>query len=104
MIFVLSDTHVPERMKELPRKLVQRIERADLILHAGDFVAWDVFRQLDSLAEVHAVRGNMDDAKLRAFLPETKVVKVSGKKIGVARIGLALGIAGESAPAVRRGL
>jgi putative phosphoesterase len=83
MIFVLSDTHVPERIKELPRKLVERIGPADLILHAGDFVVWEVFRQLGSLATVHAVRGNVDDAKLRRFLPETKVVEVNGKRIGL---------------------
>jgi putative phosphoesterase len=83
MIFVLSDTHVPERMKELPRNLVERIGPADLILHAGDFVVWEVFRQLSSLAAVHAVRGNMDEAKLRRFLPETKVLEITGKKIGL---------------------
>jgi putative phosphoesterase len=83
MIFVLSDTHVPERMKELPRNLVERIGPADLILHAGDFVVWEVFRQLSSLAAVHAVRGNMDEAKLRRFLPETKVLEIAGKKIGL---------------------
>jgi hypothetical protein len=34
MIFMLSDTHAPGSIKELPRKLVERIGREDSILHA----------------------------------------------------------------------
>ena len=83
MIFVLSDTHVPARMKQFPRKLVELIRPEDVIFHAGDFVAWDVFQKLSSLATVHAVRGNMDDAPICRLLPETRVVEIQGKRIGL---------------------
>ena len=83
MIFVLSDTHVPERMGKLPRKLIEQIKPEDTIFHAGDFVRWEVFQQLAGLAAVHAVRGNMDDARIRQSLPERKVVDFHGKRVGI---------------------
>jgi putative phosphoesterase len=83
MIFVLSDTHVPERMRKLPQKFLDQIKSDDIIFHAGDFVRWEVFQKLDKLAKLHAVFGNMDDAKIRRFLPQKKVVEVAGKKIGL---------------------
>jgi putative phosphoesterase len=83
MIFVLSDTHVPDRMVELPRKLIKLIRPEDTIFHAGDFVGWEFFDQLTQLATVHSVCGNMDSTKLRRFLPQKKVVNIQGKRIGI---------------------
>lgn len=83
MIFVLSDTHVPERMARLPQKLLNQIKSDDIIFHAGDFVRWGVFQKLKSLATLHAVFGNMDEARIKKLLPQIKVVEVQGKKIGV---------------------
>lgn len=83
MIFVLSDTHVPERMTKLPQKFLDQIKSDDIIFHAGDFVRWEVFQKLKSLAMLHAVFGNMDDAKIGRILPQKKVVEVQGKKIGL---------------------
>ncbi len=83
MIFVVSDTHVPERMAKLPQKFLDQIKSDDLIFHAGDFVRWEVLRKFQNLATVHGVWGNMDEAKLREFLPQKKMVEVQGKKIGL---------------------
>jgi putative phosphoesterase len=83
MIFVLSDTHVPDRMVGLPRKLTKLIRSEDIIFHAGDFVCGEFFDRLAKLATLHAVYGNMDSAKLKRFLPERKVVEVQGKRIGI---------------------
>jgi len=83
MIFVLSDTHVPERMAKLPQKLLNQIKSDDIIFHAGDFVLWEVFQKLKSLATLHAVFGNIDDAKIKGFLLKKKVVEVQGRKIGL---------------------
>ncbi len=80
---MLSDTHILERMTELPQKFLGQIESGDIIFHAGDFVRWEVFQKLKSLATLHAVFGNMDDAKIGRLLPEKKVVEVQGKKIGL---------------------
>ena len=72
MIFVLSDTHVPERMTKLPQKFLDQIKSDDIIFHAGDFVRWEVFQKLKSLATLHAVFGNMDDAQIGRLLPQKK--------------------------------
>jgi putative phosphoesterase len=83
MIYVFSDTHIPDRMPKLPKKLLDHIKPADLIIHAGDFVRWEVFLELGAVATVHAVRGNMDEEKIRRNLPEKTIVEIQGKRIGV---------------------
>jgi putative phosphoesterase len=62
------------------------LERADLILHGGDFVAASVLEELALIARVEAVRGNMDDLALKAVLPEERVVEVEGVRIGMVHI------------------
>ena len=62
---------------------MDQIKSGDIIFHAGDFVRWEVFQKLKSLAMLHAVFGNMDDAKIGRILPQKKVVEVQGKKIGL---------------------
>lgn len=82
-IFVLADTHVPERMTAIPRKFSDSVNPGDVIFHAGDFVRWEVLRELEELATVHGVWGNMDEARIRRLLPESKVVELQGKKIAI---------------------
>ena len=66
---IVSDTHLPRGSRRLPEACVERLRAADAILHAGDFVALDVLRELEALGPpVHAVHGNVDDAPLRARL------------------------------------
>ena len=56
---------------------------ADAILHAGDFVSLAVYEQLAELAPVHGVAGNMDETALKAVLPERRVVRLEGVRIGM---------------------
>ncbi len=56
---------------------------AELILHAGDFVAEGVLVELEELAPVAGVHGNMDDAALKARLPARRLVEVAGLRIGM---------------------
>jgi uncharacterized protein len=65
---------------------VRELELADLILHAGDVVAASVLRELEALAPVEAVFGNMDEPTLQAELPERRVVEVEGVRIGLVHI------------------
>jgi hypothetical protein len=65
---------------------VRELERADLILHAGDVVAAVVLRELEAYAPVEAVFGNMDEPALRELLPERRVVEVEGARIGMVHI------------------
>jgi putative phosphoesterase len=82
MIYVISDTHVPERMATLPQKFLDKIKPHDVIFHAGDFVNWETFMELESLATLYAVRGNMDHPKINDCLDKKKLVSMQGKTIG----------------------
>lgn len=63
---------------------MQRLRAADLIVHAGDLVRLWVLRDLQALGpRVVAVHGNVDDADVRAALPETAEVAVEGVRLGV---------------------
>jgi putative phosphoesterase len=83
-VAIVSDTHLPRGSRALPAACVARLRRADLIVHAGDFVARSVYEELVALGPpVVAVHGNQDDAQLRALLPEERVLEASGARIGL---------------------
>ena len=77
---------MPRGVRRLPRECVRRLESAELILHAGDFVGASVLEALGELAPVEAVAGNMDEAELLAVLPERRVVEVAGVRIGMVHV------------------
>ncbi len=83
VIGVLGDTHVPERLVRLPARVLTILRNADLIVHTGDFTDRSVLEQLTDLAEVKAVRGNLDDIYLSILLPETERFQIAGTKFGV---------------------
>ena len=86
-IAVVSDTHMPKGARALPEECLARLRAADLILHAGDFVAASFLTELRELGPpVEAVYGNMDDAALRADLPKEHVVEAGGARIGMVHI------------------
>jgi uncharacterized protein len=74
---------MPRGTRRLPRQCVERLERADLILHAGDFVAIAVLEALGEMGPVEGVVGNMDEPALREVLPERRVVEVEEVRIGL---------------------
>ncbi len=82
-VVAISDTHIPKVKEDLPPSLVEALQGADLIVHAGDLVDISVLDRLRELGTVVAVAGNMDYPSVRAVLPETRVVEVEGKRIGV---------------------
>lgn len=59
---VVSDTHVPDRVRGLHPALLDGLRRqqVDVILHAGDISSRRVLQELESVAPVYAVRGNRD--------------------------------------------
>jgi putative phosphoesterase len=81
-IAVLSDTHA-HSIEEIAPQVINALEDADLIVHAGDFVGLGLYEDLKKLGEVKAVRGNMDQREIRAVLPEQETFTIEGKKIGV---------------------
>ena len=70
---ILADTH-----GTLRPEVLEIFGAVDLILHAGDVGDPDILRQLEAVAPVTAVYGNMDGAVLRRRLPRVAEVKVDG--------------------------
>ncbi len=86
-IALISDTHMPRGSRALPEACLERLRAADLILHAGDLTGRQFLDELLALGPpVEAVRGNMDDAAVRAALPERRVVEAGGARIGMVHI------------------
>ncbi|GGI96768.1 metallophosphoesterase family protein [Streptomyces brasiliensis] len=83
-LLMMSDTHVPQRAKELPAELLARLPHADVVFHAGD---WVDTATLDLLAQrsrrLIAVYGNNDGPGLRARLPEVARAELGGLRFGV---------------------
>jgi len=79
---VLADTHIPRRARTLPEGLLAYLERADLILHAGDLIVPSVLEELSAYdSPVRAVRGNVDEPGID--LPETLQFDFGGARIAM---------------------
>jgi putative phosphoesterase len=84
LIAVIADTHMPRGARRLPETCVERIEGAELVLHAGDVMTAAVLREIEAIGPpVAAVQGNMDDAELRMLLPDERVVEAGGARIAM---------------------
>ncbi|HET9076688.1 MAG TPA: metallophosphoesterase family protein [Acidimicrobiales bacterium] len=87
-VVVLADTHLraetagrgPARW--LPDDVVERLDGAAAVLHAGDIVDQEVLDRLGRWAPVHAVLGNNDDG-LAGRLPVTLELELAGVRIGM---------------------
>jgi putative phosphoesterase len=78
---VIADTHLPRRPIALPEGLISYLERADLILHAGDLMDPTLLDELAAYAPVRAVGGNLDPPEAR--LPETVEFEFGGVSIAM---------------------
>jgi len=71
----------------LPDPCLELLRAADLILHVGDVTGAALLAELETLAPVRAVRGNVDAPELAARLPERLVVEAEGRRIGLVHDG-----------------
>ena len=83
IVGLISDTHIPVKAKFLPQIIFKHFEKADYIIHAGDLVDMSVIDDLEQLAPVLAVFGNVDGPEIQKKLPKLNSVKVFNWKIGV---------------------
>jgi uncharacterized protein len=82
-VVVLADTHIrPGGGRRLPDAVYAALERADLVLHAGDVVCWELLDELSGFAPTLAVLGN-NDAALLGAVPEDRLLIVEGLRIGM---------------------
>ncbi len=83
LIGLISDTHIPDRAKQIPKKVIDTFKDVDLILHAGDLTSLEVIDELEKIAPTIAIQGNMDRVA-GIKLPNAKVIEIEGLKIGIA--------------------
>ena len=81
-IGLISDTHVPQRCSNIPKKVFEVFSDVDLIMHAGDLCELSVINSLEGLAPTVAVQGNMDCAN-GLNLSSSKVTTVGNIRIGL---------------------
>jgi putative phosphoesterase len=84
-IGLISDTHIPDAAKELPKQVADIFAGVDLILHAGDICDVSCLDWLERIAPVLACEGNED--YLRRLkdprVQRTRVLEVHGRTIGL---------------------
>ena len=82
-IALVSDTHIPQHLRQLPDDLLTQIEGVDAILHAGDIASNHVLNTLSAIAPVTAVAGNSDPPEVARTLSDKQVLHLGGRTIGL---------------------
>ena len=83
-LLIISDTHVPARARDLPEALWAEVDRADVVVHAGDWVEEALLDRLEArAARLVACWGNNDGPALRARLPERAYATLAGLRFAV---------------------
>lgn len=83
-LLLLADTHWPRRCRDLPQRVWDEVDAADLVVHAGDWVEEGLLDRLqEHSARLLACWGNNDGAELRARLPETARATIEGVRLAV---------------------
>jgi uncharacterized protein len=81
---LISDTHLPNRARDLPPPVWAAIDAADVVIHAGDWVDVAALDVLEArAARLIACYGNNDGPPLRARLPEVARADLDGLRIAV---------------------
>ena len=83
-LLLLADTHVPRRARDLPPQVWAAVDRADVVVHAGDWVDLSLLDALEArAARLLACWGNNDGPELRARLPEVARAELAGLRVAV---------------------
>lgn len=83
-LLLISDTHIPTRARDLPARVWDEVDAADVVIHAGDWMdpaLLDVLEQRS--ARLLACWGNNDGPDLRARLPEVARATLDGVRVAV---------------------
>jgi putative phosphoesterase len=83
-LLLIADTHVPKRARDLPARVWDEVARADVVIHAGDWIAVELLDELEArAARLVACWGNNDGPALRARTPERADVTLAGARFTV---------------------
>ncbi|MDA0823869.1 MAG: metallophosphoesterase family protein [Proteobacteria bacterium] len=77
-IGIISDTH-----KLVRAEARERLRGVDLIIHAGDIGSLQVIEQLQEIALVKAIRGNIDKGPWADQFPQDEVIEIGAATLYV---------------------
>ena len=98
-LLLLADTHVPKRARDLPAEVWRKVETADVVVHAGDWVDVGLLDELEARSRrLLGVHGNNDHGELRERLPEVARLEMEGVRLGVVHETGQAGVARICAP------
>ena len=79
-----SDTHVPARARQLPAALLDAVDQADVVFHAGDWIDTATLDLLEARSKrLVAVYGNNDGPALQERLPLVAHVELQSCRFAV---------------------
>ena len=84
-IGVISDTHLPH-FKRIPEAVWEHFAEVELIIHAGDLSILSVIDQLETIAPVEAVQGNIERDEVIDKLPIKREIVIGHCRIGIVHI------------------
>src|SRR6266568_7822789 len=84
-IGIISDTHIPH-FKKLPETIWEHFAGVELIIHAGNLSVLSVISELETIAPVVAVQGNVEHEEVIMKLPIKREIVVGQCKIGIVHI------------------
>lgn len=83
-LLLIADTHIPKRARDLPAAVWDEVAEADVVVHAGDWIAPEFLDELESrAARLVGCWGNNDGPAVRARLPERADVTLAGVRFTV---------------------
>lgn len=83
-LVILADTHIPRRARDLPDQVWAEVGRADVVVHAGDWVDPRFLDRMEAASRrLVAVHGNNDGPELRHRLPEVVSTTLAGLRVAV---------------------
>jgi putative phosphoesterase len=81
-LLLIADTHVPGRARDLPAQVWDRVNEADVVIHAGDWISLDLLDRLDARSKrLLGCYGNNDGPELRERLPEVAHAELAGVRL-----------------------
>lgn len=84
-IGVISDTHIPH-FSRIPEQIRDIFAGVELIIHAGDLSVLRVINELEKIAPVVAVQGNVEHEEVILKLPIKREIGLAGCRIGIVHI------------------
>lgn len=70
-------------MDRLPRRIVDELSGADMVIHAGDYTGENLLGELQKLRNFRGVHGNLDPPGIKRELPALETAVIGGFSVGI---------------------